>query len=185
MRRWSGMAVMAATLVAVPGARAQEPVDATDAEPRTEYAADAEYPFGRPNPEAPPEITQFDFMIGTFDCIDTVLRPAGTRVRFRAIWEARYFLNGMGILDEYWSPQNSTSNIRIFDSASGSWKVTFFKKPGYVSSRWEGKKDGDRMVMRPEGNPEGSPLIFSEITYEWQAGVTNPGWTSSCTRRES
>ena len=182
-----GVTVSLAAFLLVAGvAAAQEVVDQTAETPDVDYNPSPSHPFGRPNPDAPPELSQFAFMVGEFDCVDEIRQADGSILRFSAIWNAKYFLNGMGIQDEYWTPTFYTSNIRIFDPAEGKWKVTFFRMPGYFSGVWEGGWEGDRMELRPSGNPNGPPLLFHHITsagYEWQSGAQNPGWTSSCTRR--
>lgn len=163
------------------------------------YEPNPAYPFGRPNPAAPPELRQFDFMVGEFDCKEATRNADGSWNEFWAIWNARYFLNGFGIQDVYWNPRFSTSNLRIFDPKAGCWKVTFFKMPGYASGVWEGKKEGEKIVLQnqprgPEGQKRVSRLTFSNIRadgYDWVAETVikgdkeNPraGWRASCQRR--
>ncbi|MEQ8768568.1 MAG: hypothetical protein RL885_31975 [Planctomycetota bacterium] len=154
-----------------------------------------EHPHGRPHPDAPPELAQFDFMIGEFEATDQFLQRDGTWLTSKGVWNASYFLNGLGIQDRYENQQFVTSNIRIFDPDASVWKVTFFKMPGYASGVWEGKKEGDRMVMRqfnerPDGTQAESRLTFFDITeegYEWQSenivdGQSLVTWKSSCRR---
>lgn len=192
--RWPTRAVLALLLLALipsPAVRAQEPApaprvqDLTATEPDVRHAPSPAHPFGRPHPDAPPELEQFAFMIGEFDCIDEIRQADGSIMRFAAIWNARYFLNGFGIQDEYWTPRFFTSNLRIFDPAAGKWKVTFFRMPGYQSGVWEGVEEDDRMVMR-QGTTSGPGLTFHNISddgFDWHSGGANPGWTSSCKRR--
>jgi hypothetical protein len=149
------------------------------------YDPSPAWPHGRLHPDAPPETEQFAFMVGEFDCIDEMRQGDGSWLRFRAIWNAHWFLNGYGIQDEYWTPQFFTSNIRIFDPASGKWQVTFFRMPGYQSGGWQGVQESDRMVMR-KGKTTGPGLTFfniSEAGFDWNSGGENPGWKSSCKRR--
>lgn len=165
---------------------AAQPLQAQSVTPDPHYAPSPAHPFGRPHPEAPPELAQFAFMIGEFDCVDRIRQADGSYVTFPAIWNARYFLNGHGIQDEYWSPAFATSNIRIYDPAAGRWKITFFRTPGYQSGVWEGGIEGDRLVFRQGGQTSGPGLTFHSLTddgFEWNSGGDTPGWTSSCTRR--
>lgn len=160
--------------------------DRTDGEPSTSYAPSPAHPFGRPHPDAPKELEQFAFMVGEFDCIDEIRQPDGSMLRFRAIWNARYFLNGHGIQDEYWTPTFYTSNIRIYDPKTKRWNVTFFRMPGYQSGVWHGQKEGDKLVMRQGDKTSGPGLTFHNITadgFDWHSGGPTPGWTSTCTRR--
>ncbi|MEZ5347098.1 MAG: hypothetical protein R2681_16240 [Pyrinomonadaceae bacterium] len=150
------------------------------------------FPFGRLNPAAPQETAQFSFMIGEFDCVDEIINPQdGKWVKFPAIWNAKYFLNGQGIIDQYWSPQFSTSNIRIFDPKEKKWNVTFFRMPGSNSGVWSGTKEGESMVMRQGTDEKGSRLTFSGISddgFKWIGesmtnGNPSPFWKSDCKRR--
>ena len=150
------------------------------------------HPFGRLNPKAPVETAQFAFTIGEFDCVDEAINPQdGKWVKFPAIWNAKYFLDGQAIQDQYWSPTFSTSNIRVFDAKEKKWNVTFFRMPGSSSGVWTGIKEGETLVMRQGTDEQGSRLTFSEITkksFEWigesmKDGKPTPFWKSSCKRR--
>jgi len=152
-----------------------------------QYEPSDTHPFGRAHPDAPPELSQFEFMIGLFDCVDEIRQPDGSRVSFPATWGAHYFLNGRGVQDEYFSPQFATSNIRIFDPDEGVWVITFFRMPGYQSGIWKGGLEGDSLVFRNAGRTSGPGLTFYDRTaegFEWKSGGDDPGWTSSCRRRE-
>lgn len=164
-----------------------------------EYEPSPAYPFGRRNPEAPGEIAQFEFMIGACDCVDEIRNPDGSWRRTAAVWNARYFLNGYGIQDLYWSDSFATTNIRIYDPERDRWFVNFFSMPApSVSPRqWVGTQeqddDGTRMVMwagSPDGR-NGSRLTFFDIRedgFRWKSeavvdGDATVGWKSDCRRR--
>ena len=157
------------------------------------YEPSPAFPYGRLNPKAPPETKQFSFMIGEFDCVDQIRnQQTGDWTPFPAIWNAKYFLNGFGIQDQYWSPRFSTSNLRIFDAKEKKWKVTFFRAPNYAASTpWSGIKEGGNMVMRKGDDTSGSRLTFHNITksgFDWigesmNKGKASPFWKSSCKRR--
>ncbi len=160
------------------------------------YGPSPAFPFGRPHPEAPRQLDEFAFFVGEFACRDRTRQRDGSWSEFPAIWNGAYFLNGFGIQDKYWSPARYTSNIRIFDAASGEWKVTYFSAPRYFSGVWSGGKQGDDMVLlRETGLAEGkvrvSRLTFFDITdngFEWKSETATDGdfvsgWTSSCKRR--
>jgi hypothetical protein len=57
--------------------------------------------FGSPNPKAPPELSQFAFIIGTWLCDVKVKGEAGTWQPYQATWAGRYILDGYVIADEY------------------------------------------------------------------------------------
>ena len=160
---------------------------------RVSYEPSPAYPYGRLNPEAPPETKQFAFMIGEFDCVDEIRNPQdGSWLKFPAIWNAKYFLNGHGIIDQYWSPRFSTSNIRIFDAKKKKWVVTFFRMPSYNATEpWEGIMEGENLVMRKGTDEQGSRLTFKNINndgFDWVGetmakGKATPFWKSACRRR--
>lgn len=165
----------------------------------TRYEPSPAHPFGQPNPSAPPELRQFDFMIGEFDCVDEIRGADGAWQRTDAIWNASYFLNGYGIQDVYWCDTFATSNVRIYDPATGAWRVNFFRAPSTAvgAGQWVGEEhvgeQGRRLVMW-SGSPDrknGSRLTFFDITddgFRWHSeslrdGVATVGWKSDCKRR--
>lgn len=154
----------------------------------------ASSPFGKLNKDAPAEASQFDFMIGVFDCADEIRNPAdGKWYRSKSVWTSSYFLNGYGVQDRYWSPVTVASGTRVFDAKKGKWIVNYFQsQPGYATGVWEGMKEGANMVMRQKNGPVESRLTFSNISqngYDWIAErvegekVTPGGWKISCKRR--
>ena len=119
------------------------------------FEPDETFPFGRLNPDAPPEMAQFAFMIGKNDCTEERLNnatgewEAGTRT-----WDAYYYLNGNAIRDSGRSGSATNGNIRIFDTASGQWRVTYFSTPVYGSGSWAGGVVDDRIELeRPQKAP--------------------------------
>lgn len=170
----------------------------------TSFEPSPAHPFGRPNPAAPGELADFAFFIGVFDCQDSRFGTDGSTVRFPAIWNGKYFMNGHGIQDQYWAPGFYTSNIRLYDEREGIWKVTFFSEPGYSTGTWTGNKSGNtsghksgqdivltRETTQPDGTKTLSKLTFYEISaagFRWR-GETLSGdtirvnWTSDCQRR--
>ncbi len=122
------------------------------------YDPSPAYPHGRLHPDAPPETAQFEFMLGELDCTDQLRNPDGTWRKFPAI---------------------VTSNIRVFDSRAGVWKVSWFKMPGYGSGVWEGKKEDDRLVMRQpttlsDEREAESRLTFFDISPRDSNGSARP-----------
>ena len=57
--------------------------------------------YGNPNPNAPPELSQFAFIIGEWRCDVRVNGEDGTSQTYRATWVGRYILDGYAIADEY------------------------------------------------------------------------------------
>ena len=57
--------------------------------------------YGNPNPKAPPELSQFAFIIGKWRCDVRLKGEDGTWQPYRATWVGRYILDGHAIADEY------------------------------------------------------------------------------------
>lgn len=93
--------------------------------------------YGKPHPNAPPQTSQFGFLIGEFeislhgwhDGAWSPPRPMG------AHWNGRYGLNGMAIYDEWYDPGPDDPdgvwgvNVRTFDPEAGLWKMMWISLP--------------------------------------------------------
>lgn len=85
--------------------------------------------FGKASPNAPPELSAFAFLIGSFQCNARIKTPAGDWQRFEAQWHGRYILDGRAISDEY--RMNTLSgdlvvlgmNLRSYDAAAHTWNI--------------------------------------------------------------
>ncbi len=164
-----------------------------------EYEPSDQYPFGRLHPDAPSETSQFDFMVGICDCTDSVRTADGSWFGYPSVWRAKYFLNGYAIQDNYFHGKGHTSNLRIFDPKTETWKVTFMQVlPNYFTGTWEGGMEGSEMVLSREStNSKGiktkSRLTFyniSEKGYDWKAeqiradGSAYATWKQFCKKRK-
>lgn len=161
-----------------------------------EYDINLDYPYGRPNPVAPPGIEQFNFMIGTFDCVDELLIN-GEWKKMKAVWTSHYTLNGYAIQDDYRNEVYAGTSLRVYNQATNLWNVSFFGMAGNHSGLWTGSRDADQIVLTSEqvstdGSAQTSRLSFSQITdssFEWigekisQDGVITPNWKISARRQ--
>ena len=179
------MAYLTACQAAVPRAASQS------------YEPGDQYPFGRANPDAPPETEQFRFMVGRNDCSQSRLDNAtGDWVDGKRSWDAYYFMNGFAIRDEGRSGATTNGNIRVYDAATDEWVVTFFTAPAYSSGTWRGKMEGENLVLRQPQKAPGtdfdgfSTLTFSNISprgFDWvgewiseDGSVVFPFWRIQC-----
>ncbi len=161
------------------------------------YEPSARHPFGRPNPQAPPELAQFDFMVGENDCVEQRIdNGTGEWIDGVRSWDAYYYMNGFAIRDSGKSGATTNGNIRIYDAAAKEWVVTFFSAPAYSSGAWRGKLEGSNIVLRqaqkaPGTNFDGfSTLTFFNVsdrgfdwTGEWvseDGSVVFPFWRIQC-----
>lgn len=205
--RMSVAAMLALTLLLAAGLLAgSTAIVEQESDPRAGIKAfepSAEHPYGRPHPDAPPELAQMAFMIGDFDCTDRSLQRDGTWKEMKTIWGARYFLNGHAIHDQHWKQGFTNTNLRLFDAKRGKWVVSWLRMPPYGQNfDWIGAEEGEgadrKMVMRKEAtNSDGqttlSLLTFYDITansYKWKmerfrdGEMLNGGpvWRISCQR---
>ena len=165
------------------------------------FEPNEQFPFGRPNPEAPPELTQFAFMIGKNDCSEERLNGAsGEWSSSTRTWDAYYYLNGFAIRDGGRSGSAINGNIRIYDSVAEQWVVSFFAMPSFGSGIWRGGLEGENMVLRQEQKAPGtdldgvSRLTFSNISssgFNWDGewvsadgSVIFPFWRIRCSKRD-
>ncbi len=136
--------------------------------------------FGKVNPAAPKQTEQFDFMVGTFVCQDSLLVNGAWKVS-NAIWEARYTLNGFAVEDVYRNDNYAGMSIRFFNTRKQKWDVYFFGMPGEHTGLWEGTHTEGKMVMKqkrkgPNGENLESRLTFYNITeqgFDWMGELRN------------
>ena len=89
--------------------------------------------YGAPHPDAPAELSQFDFLIGDFEITSHIMTPNGwspPRPGPRARWNGWYSMGGMMITDEWYDPDPGLQpdaprgvNVRLYDAASEEWKM--------------------------------------------------------------
>jgi hypothetical protein len=83
--------------------------------------------YGKPNPKAPPELSQFAFIIGEWRCDVRVKGEDGTWQTYRATWVGRYILDGYVIADEYRMTNQAGDvivqgmNFRSYNVATRTW----------------------------------------------------------------
>jgi hypothetical protein len=84
--------------------------------------------FGKPNPNAAPELSQFAFLIGNWTFEAKVKMEAQSRP-FKGTWRGRYILDGYAISDEYRMTDLSGKlivlglNLRSYDVSKQSWNI--------------------------------------------------------------
>jgi len=162
----------------------------------SQYEPTPVFPFGRANPDAPAEIRQFDFLIGSFECdSELFMSSRGEFVPLKTRWTADYVLNGWAIQDKTWNSVLSATSIRIFNTKTGQWEVTFFMQPYLQSGVWHGGRVKDDMVLSKEMEDDDgvftSRLTFSDISdsgYKWVSEYVRDGkvfhttWKIACER---
>ncbi len=174
---------------------------ATPREAAATYDPSPSHPWGRPNPDAPPAIADFRFMIGNNDCTEQRRNNSnGEWIEGERTWDARYTMNGHAIIDSGRSGASANANIRAFDADAGEWVVTFFSMPGYASGIWRGRRVDERIVLKQAMKAPGSgidgfsTLTFSNISdeaFDWDGtwvsadgSIEYPFWRIRCRKAD-
>jgi hypothetical protein len=88
-----------------------------------------EHQHGKLNPNAPPELSRFAFLVGEWRGEAKLKREDGTYQSLDVTWEGRYILDGYAIADEYrmTTPAGELLvlgvNLRTYDSEKRVWNL--------------------------------------------------------------
>ena len=85
-----------------------------------DYDISKDSPFGKPNPEVPQQIKDYEAMIGECNCKSTTRNQDGTWTEPKnIIWRWKYIMNGMAVQDETLKIDKAHSgSIRQFNTDS-------------------------------------------------------------------
>ncbi len=169
-----------------------------------EYEPSKAFPFGKPNPNAPKEILDFEKLIGLCDCISETRNPDQTWAKpNKMTWEFKYIMNGMGIQDQTLKEDGKHSgSIRQFIADSSKWYVHYYSSAGptTVLSTWEGNKKDDKIILyRQQKAPNGTDGFYKINFYdikddgfkwlgEWvttDESFSFPTWKIDCKKRKN
>ena len=157
-----------------------------------QFDANAEQPFGLPNPEAPPQILDWADLIGECDCKSISRNPDKSWAdTVNMTWRFKYIMNGFGVQDETLKEDGKHSgSIRQFNPDSSRWYVHYYSSAGPVPvlSAWEGgkKEDGKIILYKAQKAPNGMDgfykISFTDISpsgFNWLGEWVNTGETFS------
>ncbi|MCB0666838.1 MAG: hypothetical protein KDC80_13480, partial [Saprospiraceae bacterium] len=166
------------------------------------YEPSLEFPYGRPNPDAPKEIKDFAPMIGACDCQSTTRKPDGSwNEPIPMQWTFKYIMNGTAVQDETLKSDGAHSgSIRQYNRDSSRWYVHYYSnsRPQVSLPAWQGnRQDGSIILYREQKAPNGMEgfyrLTFSDISesgYNWigewidtSGQIVYPTWKIDCTKR--
>lgn len=88
-----------------------------------------DHDYGKPNPNAPRELSHFAFLVGKWRGEAKLKREDGTWEDPQALWEGRYILDGYVIADEYrmTTPAGELLvlgiNLRSYDARKKAWNL--------------------------------------------------------------
>lgn len=151
-----------------------------------EYDANTQFPYGRPNPEAPEQIKDWDELVGTCAC-KSLTRTSQTEWTdtVAMVWRWKYIMNGWGVQDETLGSNGiHAGSIRQFNPDSSKWYVHYYQSgsPTSTLSAWSGNREEDRIVLfKPQKAPNGMEgfyrITFSDIKksgFNWAGEWVNP-----------
>ena len=161
------------------------------------------FPYGKPNPDAPQQIKDFEPMIGLCNCKSTTRNQDGTWAKsLDMTWKFRYIMNGMAVQDEVLRTDGShAGSIRQYSADSSRWYVHYYssRKPNAILPTWEGqKKDGKIILYRDQKAPNGTEGFYRITFYdmddngykwlgEWVSKdekIIYPTWKIDCNKAE-
>jgi hypothetical protein len=92
--------------------------------------------YGAPNPNPPPELAQFAFLVGEWRCDVRVKGDDGAWQPYEATWIGRYILDGRAIADEYrmWNGAGELivhgMNFRTYNADKKAWIMRWLHATG-------------------------------------------------------
>lgn len=165
------------------------------------YEPSEKYPYGRPNPEGPKELADYEPMIGECECKSVSRIDQNTWAdTVMMTWKWEYIMDGWGVQDKTLKSDGAHSgSIRQYNADSARWYVHYYTSSGFASplSTWEGnREDGKIVLYRDSPAPNGTPgfyrLTFSDFSdegYNWVGEWVNkaetfsyPTWKIFCRR---
>lgn len=150
------------------------------------FISDCQDSYGQVHPEAPPEASDWQPLIGTCICSSIQRNPDGTwQDTTQLSWVWKYIMEGKAVQDiTIKGDGNHTTSIRQYLPDSSKWYVTFFSANGVASSppTWAGGKvDNDIILYKKHTAPNGMEgfykITFSEISdhgFNWLGEWVNP-----------
>jgi hypothetical protein len=134
--------------------------------------------------------------VGSWDIAVTEYRADGSTQKRRGEWHFDWVLEGRAIEDVFIVPPRNArkdvpltgnrygATMRVFDPASGLWRIVWFNPVTCAFDVMLGRRIGDEIVQNG-CNPDGTPFrwIFSDVTdrsFHWRAETSPDGgqnWT--------
>jgi hypothetical protein len=158
---------------------------------------------GLPNPEAPPQIKDFQPMIGICDCTSSKINKDGNWADpIKMTWEFKYIMNGMAVQDQTLKEDGGhTGNIRQFNADSSLWYVHYYSSANQPSvlKTWQGGKKQDKIILysnqkSPNGMDGKYRITFKNISdngFSWigewvslDESIVFPTWKIECNKRK-
>ncbi|WP_421872945.1 hypothetical protein [Marinoscillum sp.] len=157
--------------------------------------------FGKPHPDAPNEIRDYQQLIGTCNCQSYSRNPDKSWAEpVDMTWTFKYIMDGMAVQDETIKEDGKHSgSIRQFHPDSARWYVHYYSSAAPTASlaTWEGGMENDEIILyRPQKAPNGMDgfykIRFHDINdsgFKWVGAWVSPDerfvyetWKIDCKR---
>ncbi|MEM8959872.1 MAG: hypothetical protein AAGD38_00200 [Acidobacteriota bacterium] len=127
-----------------------------------------------PHPDAPDELQQFAFLIGSWQCdVEYLGADWKTPQKGKGTWTAQWALDGWAVIDNFrgvFSPGYLATTIRVYNPRHQTWHGYWVDpKNGYWSKPLIGKKTPTGMLLETEiqtRDPEGN-VVDVDLRYEF------------------
>ncbi len=151
-------------------------------------------PFGRLNPDAPDAVAAYDFMVGRWDCVDTVFAQGAEPTIERRRVHGQHYLNGYGYINHTYAESGVGVMTYLYDDANAAWVVDYTAAPNFAASRWTTVDIGEEgaIAIETPGQADGVTVrsVFHKVTensFDWRLDIATPqgtfsARTSSCRR---
>ena len=168
-----------------------------------EFEPNAVNPYGKLNPAAPPEVAQYEALIGECNCRSVARIDQNTWAdTVNMTWKFKYIMNGMGVQDETLKEDGLHSgSIRQYIPDSAKWYVHYYSSgsPTPLLPAWEGGKtpEGKIILYRDQKAPNGMDgnykITFYDISekgFNWSGewvtkdeSFSYPSWNIYCLKQ--
>lgn len=157
--------------------------------------------YGSPHPEAPPQLRDFEFLIGPWNCEVEWTKADGSLGRGQGTWTGRWIVDGWAIEDDFvggFAPDYRATTFRAFNLQAGKWhgywldgQAGRWSRPLVEEEVDQGLRLRTSMGMRrPNGEPLELQLRYhfyeiGEKAFSWRQDTSlddGETWTESTTR---
>ena len=116
----------------------------------------AAHELDRPHPDAPPEMAQFSFLVGEWECKAKFLNSDGEYGETSGRWVGYYTLGGFAFQDDWYSPNLRGTTWRTWDPVGKRWVNRWLqagvdKPAGFTGDTFYGGLKAGRMILEAQG----------------------------------
>lgn len=154
-----------------------------------------EQEYGKLNCNAPPELSRFAFLIGSWRCEAKLKTDDGAWENLKATWEGRFILDGYAIADDYrmtsrtgellvlgtnirsFNPKKKTWNMKWLNALAGTWFDLGPEELGGVKFQEGSITYSYKEPSGPHAFTRSIYLDISKDHFTWRGDRSNDGKT--------